>query len=713
MEMNGLFAQLKGYMLNSASPRLVALPPDAAWGYGEQYSRFAETMAPRIFAVFEGTRCCCHRGEEIGTLKPHRRSHVDAARQAELATMACSWLLDAPRPQQQQSLHPSESQPHQPPPPRQQQPPPQHQHPPPPPPPPPLPQEDIRDKRVYAAIKKLIADPPLRNISDCQEQWCSVNTMCGSCGDVWAYVEKRLHHEEGCKLSTLRRLILGVDSCWAKLRCAYRVFPVLQSPPPQQQQQQQPHHQQRQHEGPRCSRSSSSSRPPPHQQHPPPPPPPPQEQQPWIHLGKCFLCAAGGKDATDGHLSSKAHVYRVTCPWDYIEDRVGLPAANVDAVHALKPMQRTQAIEQQPWLHLGKCFLCAVHGREATEGHLSSSAHLHRATCPWDYMKGRVGLPAAKVAAVNALNPLEMSSQERADMYNFINGMLLVTAPTELIEVLRDDGMLLTFSWQYIAKYIDTVFAKLRRDGHNVPYSLSRFFVDNALHQHTLQSSPPSNNEELCTALKLSPGTQASLAAVPLYTCRQCNAAGEVSPNFPKCTEGKGEEKPPLRDRWCEKCWTNHRWPDSATSAGSDDATTSDDDDDAQPPQQHQPPPLSEPAQQQQQQPHHQQRQHEQLPGDDAEEDDGSVETEMIEAVQLCSWWNVNLLPDAKAVSSEAGRYFKGDGDASGWACKHCIKSGHVDGEVPEQQSHSRVMCALCAGMAPWFAKRVIDNWTT
>jgi len=50
-------------------------------------------MIPKVLGMMAGTSCLFSRGEEIGMLKPHKKSHVAFAHKQELATMACGWLL--------------------------------------------------------------------------------------------------------------------------------------------------------------------------------------------------------------------------------------------------------------------------------------------------------------------------------------------------------------------------------------------------------------------------------------------------------------------------------------------------------------------------------------------------------------------------------------------------------------------------------------------
>ena len=167
--------------------------------------------------------------------------------------------------------------------------------------------------------------------------------------------------------------------------------------------------------------------------HPPPPPPPPIEPRvpaarpsspAWIHQGKCYLCATHGKEANQSHLDSRKHKERATHPWDFIDDRIGLPADNVDLVKSFMP--------DEPVKH-------EVTPSEATGPQQATWALL------------------------------EMTTQELGSMHDFISRTGCVVEPIELASSLREDGMLVGLSWLDIAQYVNVVCRRLRRDGYDLP----------------------------------------------------------------------------------------------------------------------------------------------------------------------------------------------------------------------------------------------------
>ena len=148
----------------------------------------------------------------------------------------------------------------------------------------------------------------------------------------------------------------------------------------------------------------------------------------------------------------------------------------------------------------------------------------------------------------------EMSLQEVGAWHGFIESKLLVTEPAELKDALRDDGMLLDVSWVFVAKYLDVVFSRLRREGYDIPLKFSRRLVERAMALHEGQAALPRTNEDLCEGLAFTEASALKLGEVVRYGCEECGAPGELEQNWPRRFIGR-EEKDPYSFRWCAKCW--------------------------------------------------------------------------------------------------------------------------------------------------------------
>ena len=230
------------------------------------------------------------------------------------------------------------------------------------------------------------------------------------------------------------------------------------------------------------------------------------------------------------------------------------------------------------WIHQGKCYLCAVHGKEANQNHLDSRKHNERATRPWDFIDDRIGLPADNVVLVKSLMPdepvkhevipseatgpqqstwalLEMTRQELGSMHDFIARTSGVFEPMELASALHEDGMLVGLSWLNIAQYVDVVCRRLRRDGYDLPYWVTNTLAGNALRCHEAGKPSPSTNDELCREIGLTTRFTGSLFYVKCFSCKQCGAACEDAPNWPRPTPKHTKPDPPSH-RWCAACWS-------------------------------------------------------------------------------------------------------------------------------------------------------------
>ena len=274
---------------------------------------------------------------------------------------------------------------------------------------------------------------------------------------------------------------------------------------------------------------------------PPPPSPTPRPSRPpgtsmsspssppWLAWGKCWICSTSGKEATEGHLSSNLHTSRAMRPWDYVEQRPGIPSEVVEACLLLKPDQRQRVEADQ---------------REED-------------VRQW----GRVPT---------------MSGHEYGNIMLWTEANLLVLSPDELDAALREDGMLLGTSWIFVAKYLELTFNRCRREGYAVPHKLAKPLVERAMKQHENAMTPPRTAEKLCEGVGFTDETALRMSQVRLYACKQCGVAGEEGENWPR-PFARLEEKDPCDHRWCETCWSAWKMPESmsepwdSTTAGSED----------------------------------------------------------------------------------------------------------------------------------------------
>ena len=157
-------------------------------------------------------------------------------------------------------------------------------------------------------------------------------------------------------------------------------------------------------------------------------------------------------------------------------------------------------------------------------------------------------------------NLLEMSKEEVGALHAFIEANLFVGEPVELIEALRDDGMLLGAPWRFITKYLHVIFGRLRRQGYNVPRWLSAMMVGTAMDMHLRSSTPPSSASDLCRGCGLGDAAAVALKQVRQFCCKECRKPGEEAETFPRRRRTPKEDMPPCSHRWCEGCWFVWRW---------------------------------------------------------------------------------------------------------------------------------------------------------